>query len=70
MLGRLVDRRNQKQGAYQVPTSGPDGECAVVEHILNMGHSIKFNSTLRLDKVISFREVMVKDEDTTSAGVW
>lgn len=40
-----LDRRNQKQGAYQVPTFGPDGECAVVEHILDMGHSIKFNST-------------------------
>jgi hypothetical protein len=44
-----------------------------VEHILDMGRSIKLNSTLRLDKVISFREDMVKDEDsyipTISAGV-
>ena len=56
--------RNQKQGAYQVPTSRPDGECAEVEHISDMVNCIKFNSTWRLDKAISFREDVVKDEDT------
>lgn len=65
MLDRLVDHRNQKQGAYQVPTFEPDGEYAVVEHILDMGHNIKFNSTWRMNKAISFREDMVNDEDTS-----
>jgi hypothetical protein len=40
-----LDHRNQMQGTCHALTSGQDEEFAVVEHILDMVHSIKFNST-------------------------